>query len=230
MKAVVAWQGLATAEGLAVDWAGGNLYWVESRLHQIEVARLDGRHRRTLLAGGMEAPRALALDPAEGLLFWSDWEQAAPRIERASMAGRGRRALVRVDALSGGAWPNGVALDPRPRRLYWIDARSDSIHTTDYDGNDYREVLRGHEALAHPFALTVFEGHVYWTDWRTNSVVRADKWTGAGVTVLQRTLTQPFDLKVSLDLAYRLLAYTKNVAICTGTDRRRKPVSRIFRR
>lgn len=30
-------QGLSTAEGLAVDWVAGNLYWVESSLHQIEV-------------------------------------------------------------------------------------------------------------------------------------------------------------------------------------------------
>lgn len=34
---VVVQQGLSTAEGLAVDWVGENLYWVESSLHQIEV-------------------------------------------------------------------------------------------------------------------------------------------------------------------------------------------------
>lgn len=131
-----------------------------------------------------------------GYLFWSDWEQAAPRIERATLAGRERRVLLRVDSLSDGAWPNGIALDYRARRLYWVDARSDSIHTTDYDGGDHREVLRGHAALSHPFAITVFESHVYWTDWRSNSVVRANKWNGSDVTVVQRTLTQPFDVKV----------------------------------
>ncbi|XP_047035510.1 prolow-density lipoprotein receptor-related protein 1-like, partial [Helicoverpa zea] len=189
-------QGLSTAEGLAVDWVAGNLYWVESSLHQIEVARLDGRYRRTLLAGDMDSPRAVAADPRLGYLFWSDWEQAAPRIERASLAGRARRVLLRVDALAGGAWPNGLALDYRARRLYWVDARSDSIHTSTYDGADARQVLRGHAALSHPFAITVFEAHVYWTDWRSNSVVRASKWDGSDVTVVQRTLTQPFDLKV----------------------------------
>ncbi|CAK1590811.1 unnamed protein product [Parnassius mnemosyne] len=104
--------------------------------------------------------------------------------------------LARVDALSDGAWPNGIALDHLAERLYWIDARSDSIHTTTYEGGDYREVLRGHEALSHPFAITVFESHVYWTDWRSNSVVRANKWNGSSVAVVQRTLTQPFDIKV----------------------------------
>lgn len=58
--------GLATAEGLAVDWIGQNLYWVESNLDQIEVAKLNGSFRRTLIAGDMESPRAIALDPRFG--------------------------------------------------------------------------------------------------------------------------------------------------------------------
>ena len=58
--------GLATAEGIAVDWVGGNLYWVESHVSQIEVARLDGRFRKGLIAGNMKKPRALALDPRDG--------------------------------------------------------------------------------------------------------------------------------------------------------------------
>lgn len=58
--------GLATPEGLAVDWIAGNIYWVESNLDQIEVAKLDGTMRTTLLAGAVEHPRAIALDPREG--------------------------------------------------------------------------------------------------------------------------------------------------------------------
>ncbi|CAB1353954.1 unnamed protein product, partial [Coregonus sp. 'balchen'] len=48
---VVIQYGLATPEGLAVDWIAGNIYWVESNLDQIEVAKLDGTMRTTLLAG-----------------------------------------------------------------------------------------------------------------------------------------------------------------------------------
>jgi low-density lipoprotein receptor-related protein 1 (alpha-2-macroglobulin receptor) len=65
IKAVVK-TGLATAEGLAVDWIGHNLYWVESNLDQIEVAKLNSSFRRTLIAGDMESPRAIALDPRFG--------------------------------------------------------------------------------------------------------------------------------------------------------------------
>ncbi len=63
---VVVKSGLANAEGLAVDWIGQNLYWVESHLDQIEVARLNGSFRRTLIAGDLDNPRAIALDPRYG--------------------------------------------------------------------------------------------------------------------------------------------------------------------
>ncbi|MEQ2264822.1 Low-density lipoprotein receptor- protein 1B, partial [Xenotaenia resolanae] len=66
---VVVQHGLATPEGLAVDWITGKLYWIDSNLDQIEVAELNGEMRTTLIAGGMEHPRAIALDPGQGYVF-----------------------------------------------------------------------------------------------------------------------------------------------------------------
>ena len=68
---VVVQHGLATPEGLAVDWIAGNLYWIDSNLDQIEVAKLNGEFRSTLIAGGMEHPRAVALDPDHGLVLYN---------------------------------------------------------------------------------------------------------------------------------------------------------------
>lgn len=137
---IVVHSGLLTAEGLAVDWLGYNLYWVDSHLDQIEVAQINGSYRRTLIAGDMESPRALALDPREGLLFWTEWSAHNPRIERCSMAGEYRQTIIQVDKSVGG-WPNGLTLDYAQKRIYYIDAHSDSIHTTNYDGNDHHLVL-----------------------------------------------------------------------------------------
>ena len=58
--------GLATTEGLAVDWVGEKIYWVESNLDQIEVANFDGSSRATLIAGSMVSPRAIVVDPRFG--------------------------------------------------------------------------------------------------------------------------------------------------------------------
>lgn len=143
----------------------------------------------------MASPRAIALDPREGLLFWTDWDNTDPRIERCSMAGEYRQKIVWVTHVNG-AWPNGLTLDYTLKRVYWIDARSDSIHTVDYDGGDHHMVIKDHETLSHPFSISVFENHVYWTDWRTNSVIRANKWNGTDLSVLQRTLTQPFGIQI----------------------------------
>lgn len=194
VEAVVT-SGLSTAEGLAVDWIGLNLYWVDSNLDQIEVAKFNGSFRRTLIAGDMESPRAISLDPRDGLLFWTDWDEGDPRVERCSMAGEFRTTIMQVDRVNG-AWPNGLTLDYTTRRVYWIDARSDSIHSTNYDGKDHHLIIQDMETLSHPFGISLYENHVYWTDWRTNSVIRANKWNGSDIAVIQRTQSQPFGIQI----------------------------------
>nr|XP_032823068.1 low-density lipoprotein receptor-related protein 1-like isoform X2 [Petromyzon marinus] len=191
---VVVEHGLATPEGIAVDWIAGNIYWVESNLDQIEVARLDGAMRTTLVAGSLQHPRAITLDPRHGIVFWTDWDASFPRIEACSMSGSGRHVVYRETGAGG--WPNGLTIDYLEKRLMWIDARSDAIYSVLYDGTGLIEVLRGHEFISHPFAITVFGGEVYWSDWRTNTLLHANKWTGHNVTVVQRTNVQPFDLQV----------------------------------
>ena len=99
-----------------------------------------------------------------------------------------RKVVYVVTAYRNGAWPNGLTLDLAAKRMYWIDARSDSIHTATYDGKDQREILRGHEHLSHPFAISLFESHVYWTDWRSNAVLRADKWKAENVEVIDKVV------------------------------------------
>lgn len=105
-------------------------------------------------------------------MFWTDWQEENPRIERATMAGSDRRLLYRVSEVVGGGWPNGLTCDYFAERLYWIDAKSDSIHTITYEGQDHREILRDGAHVAHPFAIAVFENHVYWTDWRNTDIYR----------------------------------------------------------
>ena len=55
-------------DGIAVDWMGGNLYWTDNGQfqHRIEVSKLDGQHRKTLLWKGVWEPRSLALNPLNG--------------------------------------------------------------------------------------------------------------------------------------------------------------------
>ena len=53
-------------DGVVIDWIGRNLYWTDTGLDRIEVARLDGSVRKVIVADGLDEPRALCLDPAKG--------------------------------------------------------------------------------------------------------------------------------------------------------------------
>lgn len=50
--------------------------------------------------------------------------------------------------------------------------------------------------LPHPFALTVFEDTVYWTDWNTRTVEKGNKYDGSAREVLVNTTHRPFDIHV----------------------------------
>lgn len=104
--------GLQTPNGLAVDWMANNLYWSDSVARIIEVARLDGSARKTVISTDLTDPRTLIVYPKRGLLFWSDWGKAgvggkAAQIERSHMDGSGRKAII--DAENG--YPTGMAID-----------------------------------------------------------------------------------------------------------------------
>jgi low-density lipoprotein receptor-related protein 1 (alpha-2-macroglobulin receptor) len=76
-------------------------YWCDKGSDTIEVSNLDGEHRRILIREGLLEPRALAVDPREGLLFWSDWGDR-PHIGRAFMDGE-RKNILKLSNL-GTVW------------------------------------------------------------------------------------------------------------------------------
>ena len=58
--------GLAVPDGLAVDWISQNLYIVESSANRIDVCKLDGKYRTSLIASGLSNPRGIVVDPRVG--------------------------------------------------------------------------------------------------------------------------------------------------------------------
>lgn len=58
--------GLDLVEGLAYDWVGGNIYWLDSKLNTIEVAKENGSNRIVLLKENITQPRGMCLDPSPG--------------------------------------------------------------------------------------------------------------------------------------------------------------------
>lgn len=59
-------------EGVAVDWVGRKLYWLDRHSKHLDVAELDGTKRKTLYSG-IPDPRGLAVHPGIGYLFFTSW-------------------------------------------------------------------------------------------------------------------------------------------------------------
>lgn len=51
-----------------------------------------------------------------------------------------------------------------------------------------------HPGLPHPFAITVFEDSLYWTDWHTKSINSANKFTGKNQEIIRNKLHFPMDI------------------------------------
>ena len=169
---VVIGQGLSTVEGIAIDWLNYKIYWIESKFDHIEVANLDGSQRTSIISGDMQNPRAIAIDPINGLLFWSDWDNLFPRIESATMSGLNRTVIFNISSVNGGGWPNGLTLDTLLKRIYYIDAKSDSIHALSYDGSFHKEIVRNRISEAHGYSLALYDDYIYWSDWKSGSIYR----------------------------------------------------------
>lgn len=154
--------GLDITEGIALDWVGRNLYWVDSSLNTIEVANLEDPKQRTLLVHqNVSQPRGIAVDPRKGVMFWTDWGQN-PCIERASMDGTDRQIIVKTKIY----WPNTIALDYTTDRVYFADSKLDFIDFVNYDGSGRTQVLASSKFVQHPHALAIFEDMMYYSDRR----------------------------------------------------------------
>ena len=71
------------------------------------------------------------------------------------------------------AWPNALTIDYATQTLYWADAKLLTIESSLVDGSMRRPIRTSH--LRHPFAMTMFEDTLYWTDWQSKSVFNTTK-------------------------------------------------------
>ncbi|XP_066588132.1 low-density lipoprotein receptor-related protein 2 isoform X2 [Prorops nasuta] len=185
--------GLDLVEGLAYDWIGQNLYWLDSKLNTIEVSRENGTSRLVLVKENITQPRGMCLDPSPDArwLFWTDWGEN-PRIERIGMDGTNRSTIISTKIY----WPNGLALDIANKRIYFADSKLDFIDTCLYDGTKRIQVLASSHYLLHPHSLTLFEDTMYWTDRQLNRVLSAHKFHGSNQTVVSHLISQPLSIHV----------------------------------
>ncbi|XP_043553580.1 uncharacterized protein nid2a isoform X5 [Chiloscyllium plagiosum] len=159
---------LISPEGLTIDYLHRNMFWTDSGLDKIEVAKLDGSERRVLVDTDLVNPRAIAVDSLNGNLYWTDWNREAPKIETSRVDGTNRRVLVTNDI----GLPNGLTFDPFSSQLCWADAGTKDLECVFSDGTRRQVVQRG---LNYPFSIVAYANHFYYTDWRRDGIIVVSK-------------------------------------------------------
>lgn len=161
----------------------------------IEVSSLDGKYRKILHAKDLEEPRAIALDPTKGYMYWSDWGMRV-HIGKAGMDGSDARIIINTNI----GWPNALTISYETNELFWGDAREDYIAVSDLEGQNMRIVAsreRNPEMqLHHIFAIDVWEDYIYWSDWETKTIERCHKYTGKDCKSILTTVHRPMDIRV----------------------------------
>uniref|UniRef100_A0A8C2AGE5 Low density lipoprotein receptor-related protein 4 n=1 Tax=Cyprinus carpio TaxID=7962 RepID=A0A8C2AGE5_CYPCA len=179
--------GLMTTDGLAVDSVGRKIYWTDTGTNRIEVANLNGSMRKVLVWQNLDSPRAIALFHEMGYMYWTDWGEHA-KLERSSMDGSDRVVLINNNL----GWPNGLAVDRAGSQLLWADAHTERIEASDLNGSNRRTLV---SPVQHPYGLTLLGPHMYWTDWQSRSIHRADKDTGANTITVRSNLPGLMDIQ-----------------------------------
>ena len=146
------------ATSLAVDIAGGKLYWAEKtsdHTGRIRRATLDGRNVK-LVKNLTSVPYSIVLDAADGKIYLTNtWG----KIQRLNVNG----SSFQPNLITGLDSPRGLALDVAGGKMYWTEMvqKLGRIRRANLDGSSVQNVATG---LVPPLSLTVANGKIYWTE------------------------------------------------------------------
>ena len=131
------------------------IYWIDKQkgtLHRLVDDEVEN------LASNVEGVTSLAVDEANGLIYWGvQVGRSGGKIQRSRLNGRNIQTLK--DRLT--SIPMGIALDAAGGTIYWTSA-SGKIRSMATEGST--KVTKILEDLANPTVLAVSNGYLYWVE------------------------------------------------------------------
>ncbi|XP_048744811.2 low-density lipoprotein receptor-related protein 4-like isoform X2 [Ostrea edulis] len=201
----------SVVDGLALDHINRLLFYTDTGLDRIQVVSIDNYQIcKTVVKDKLDEPRAIAIHPLKGKIFWSDWGNE-PKIESANMDGTERRLFL---SMSGIAWPNGLIIDYEDNVLYWVDAKQNTIESISIDGTDRRIVV--HETDVHYFGITLVGNQLILSDWKSNSLKTINKSTRNGGSTQVKPIGPAAFSRLNGLTSYDSTSVIKGASGCTG--------------
>ena len=126
---------VGTPYAIAFDWVGRNMYIANQESSSIELVRVDGKRKQRMVIlsndgteNGIGRPVALAVDPANGNLYWLDQGRAGvpAKIGKAKMDGSNPMILVRDNMTK----PEFLTIDPATEMLYFSSSQEPKVSNT----------------------------------------------------------------------------------------------------
>ena len=123
--------GTLAPSSLAVDGAGGKVYWVNTFLNAIERSNLDGTVRETVVASADAT--ALVLSTATGRIYWTS--TTGNKIRRSNLDGTAAQDVLSTSA------PSALAIDAAAGKLYWTNTVQRVVRSANLDGTGAADVV-----------------------------------------------------------------------------------------
>ena len=140
---------------IALDVAGGKMYWTHGIKKSIFRANLDGSNAEVILRLSISRPLDIALDVAGGKMYWTQWDGNAS-ISRANLDGSNVELLVKPGDR------RGIALDVEGGKMYWTDG-FDGIGMANLDGSNIKN-FETPDFTSGDITLDLSNGRMYWID------------------------------------------------------------------
>ena len=163
--------------GIALDVAGGKMYWTEQfPSNKIRRANLDGTNLETVVTGGqLSNPAGIALDLTNNHIYVAN--TSGSRILQYNLDGTNGPNFLFQTLPSVQPWD--VAIDLTNKKVYWTDQNGRKIERADLPSGSNKETVVDLSAVEgdnriRSVALDVPKGKMYWTNVGGNKIQSAN--------------------------------------------------------
>lgn len=138
---------------------------------------MDGSGRVVLIRDNLGWPNGLAIDTVGAQLLWADAHTEVSRVTHQPSPHSFSHSPHCHSITAPLPYSDQTEIDI----LFFSLCSTQRIEVSDLDGQQRRTLVA---PVQHPYGLTLLGPHIYWTDWQSRSVHRANKNSGSeGITV-----------------------------------------------